>query len=269
MKQLLGSDNTFLSLNDFCCKYEIDPRPLSFYGLISAVKSLRSNSNFQNVQNANCEFEPLTTKILQAKKATTLIYKKKLISNKGLTPESSQKKWLEDCSLPINDNINWTDAYLLAKKCTKSTKLIEFQFKFLHRRVPTNSFLFRIGLKDDKNCSFCHTSPESLIHLSWSCHKTSHFWNKVTEWLENVNLLRRDYTLTNITALGLRPDISHFSLFINYCFLLARYHIWLAKTKENHPNLTHFICTLKSQYEIETKGGETKKWKPLAGYMKI
>ena len=95
MKHLLGSDNTFLSLNDFRCKYEIDPRPLSFYGLISAVKSLRSDSNFQNLQIANYEYEPLTTKILQVKKATTLIYKK-LISNKSLTPESSQKKWLED-----------------------------------------------------------------------------------------------------------------------------------------------------------------------------
>ena len=98
MKHLLGSDNTFLSLNDFCCKYEIDPRPLSFYGLISVVKSLRSDSNFQNVQNANCEYEPLTTKNLQVKKATTLTYKK-LINNKSLTPESTQKKWLEDCSL--------------------------------------------------------------------------------------------------------------------------------------------------------------------------
>ena len=134
MKHLLGSDNTFLSLNDFRCKYEIDPRPLSFYGLISAVKSLRSDSNFQNVHNANCEYELLTTKILQVKKATTFIYKK-LISNKSLTPESTQKKWLEDCSLPINDNINWTDAYLLAKKCTKSTKLIELQFTFLQTRT--------------------------------------------------------------------------------------------------------------------------------------
>ena len=132
MKHLLGPDNTFLSLNDFCCKYEIEARPLSFCRLISAVKSLRSDSRYQDLHNANYEYEPLTTKILEVKKATTLIYKK-LISNKSLTPESSQKKWQEDCSLPINDNINWTDAYLLAKKCTKSTKLIEFQFKFLHR----------------------------------------------------------------------------------------------------------------------------------------
>ena len=123
-----------------------------------AVKSLRSDSNFQDLHNANYKYEPLTTKILQVKKATTLIYKK-LISNKSLTPESSQKKWQEDCSLPIND-INWTEAYLLAKKCTKSTELNEFQFKFLHRRVATNNVLFRIGLQGVENCTFCHTSSE-------------------------------------------------------------------------------------------------------------
>jgi len=105
---------------------------------------------------------------------------------------------------------------------------MEFQLKFLHRCVPTNNFLiFRIGLQGDENCIFCHTSSESIIHLFWSCHQTSHFWNKLTEWLKNLNLLPRDYALTNITALGLRPDISQFVLLINYqyCFLLAQYHI--------------------------------------------
>ena len=192
MQAHLSANQSDHSLNDFCCKYEIDLRPLSFYGLISAVKSLRSDSNFQNLQNANYEYEPLTTKILQVKNATTLIIKK-LNSNKILTPESSQKKWQEDCSLPTNDIINWTEAYLLAKKCTKSTKLIEFQFNFLHRRVATNNFLFRIGLQGDENCSFCHTFCESLVHLFGSCRQTSQFWNNVTEWLKNLNLLPRDY----------------------------------------------------------------------------
>ena len=71
-KQLLGLDNNFLSLNDFHSKYGIDPRPLRFYGLISAVKSLRIESNFQNLQNTNHEKEPLTTRILQVKKATLI-----------------------------------------------------------------------------------------------------------------------------------------------------------------------------------------------------
>ena len=155
-----------------------------------------------------------------------------------------------------------------AHTCSPITAIAscEAYFKFLHRRVSTND-LFKIGLKGDESCSFCHTSSESIIHLFWTCRQTSHFWNKLTEWLINLNILPRDYALTNITALGLRPDISQFALLINYCFLLARYHIWLAKTKEGHPNLTYFLCTLKSRYEIEIKSGDTKKWKPLAEYM--
>ncbi len=105
VKDLLGSDtNTFVSLEDFCLKYQLDPRLLSFYGLILAVKALRSKSNFQDVQNTNCDHEPLTNRTLQGRKATTLVYSK-LISNKSLTPELSQNKWLEDCNLLIKENI--------------------------------------------------------------------------------------------------------------------------------------------------------------------
>ena len=54
VKHLLGPDNnTFLSLKDFRLKYDFDPPPLRLYGLISAVKSLRTKSNFQDVQNTN------------------------------------------------------------------------------------------------------------------------------------------------------------------------------------------------------------------------
>ena len=140
VKHLLGQDNnTFLSLKDFRSKYGFDPPPLGFYGLISAVKSLQTKSNFQDVQDTKHVHEPLSTKIFQVQKSITLIYKK-LINNKSATPVSSQKKWIEDCCLPTNDNINWTTAYVLTKKSTKSTKLIEFQYKFLHRRIPTNKF---------------------------------------------------------------------------------------------------------------------------------
>ena len=69
--------------------------------------------------------------------------------------------------------------------------------------------------------------------------------------------------------LGPRPDVCQFALLINYCFLIARYDIWLIKSKEKYPNLKQFACLLKSQYEIETKKGDTKKWKPLAGYINV
>ena len=75
----------------------------------------------------------------------------------------------------------------------------------------------------------------------------------------------------SVVTRKLRNNIRLFSVFLFFLIffiliVIKIIHIWLAKTKENHPNLTHFICTLKSQHEIEIESGDTKKWKHLAGY---
>ena len=62
---------------------------------------------------------------------------------------------------------------MLAYNCTKSTK------KLLHRRIPTDDFLARIGVQESPNCSFCNEDPENLHHLLWSCSKTKLFWDRL------------------------------------------------------------------------------------------
>ena len=147
----------------------------------------------------------------------------------------------------------------MAQQCTKSTKLIEFQFKLLHRCIPTNVFLFKIGRKENDNCTVCNNSSEMLIHLFWSCHVTSSFWKSVTDWLKNALLLTGKYNLLNITALGLRPEphSTEYSCQLNCCLLLARFHIWQAKMDEISPN---FLRLVKSRFIIEKKAGDTEKW---------
>ena len=167
-----------------------------------------------------------------------------------------------------SENLDWSSAYLLALRCTKSTKLIEFHFKLFHRRLATNNFLFKIKLTENENCTFCQNAPETLIHLFWTCQKTSKLWKSIVEWLQNMNIIQNNFTLLNITsALRLKPDTSKYALQINYCLLLARYHIWLAKTNETLPHFEHYLFFLKSRYELETKGGDRKKWEPLAVYI--
>ena len=100
------------------------------------------------------EYEPLGTKFLKSKKVSALVYKS-VVRNRGEAPRNSQKKWLMDCSCLSSENLDWSSAYLLALQCTKSTKLIEFHFKFLHRRLATNNLLFKIKLKENENCTFC------------------------------------------------------------------------------------------------------------------
>ena len=218
--------NRFLPLNALASKYGIKPCPLGFYGLVSAVKSLRKTiTSVDEIKNQNPE--TLCDRIMKSQRPGPLIYKKFIKAN-SLTPTNSQNKWLQDCNYLEEENpFNWKLAYLLAPSCTKSTKLIEFQFKFLHRCIPTNNFLFKIGRKENENCTFCHSASETLIHLFWSCHVTSSFWERIVDWLQENLLISSEYTLLNITALGLRPDPHpKHTLQLNYIYLLARYHIW-------------------------------------------
>ena len=138
-------------------------------------------------------------------------------------PLKSQQKWLEDCNGINIENFQWSAAYRLASKCTKSTKLIEFQFKLLHRRIPTNEFLVKIGIKDTPQCSFCKEEPEKLIHLFWLCPKTVSFWQSIITWLNHRTIIPDNYSIENIVALGLRPDSSKYHCQVNFCFLLPRH----------------------------------------------
>ena len=79
-----------------------------------------------------------------------------------------------------------------------------------------------------------------------------------------MKLMPKTSTLLNITAFGLKPETSKFALQINYCLLLARRHIWLAKSKETSPNFDHYLCFLKSRLDLETKSGDMEKWEPVA-----
>ena len=86
-------------------------------------------------------------KKLLRKKPGSLIYQK-LITAKSLTPRKSQLKWFQDCNFSDEeDTFNWELAYLMAQRCTKSTKLIEFKLNYyIGAYQPMISYL-----KQDEN----------------------------------------------------------------------------------------------------------------------
>ena len=38
------------------------------------------------------------------------------------------------------------------------------EFKFIHPRIATNTFLSETGIEDKEMCSFCKKNPETLLH---------------------------------------------------------------------------------------------------------
>ena len=168
-----------------------------------------------------------------------MVYQK-CVSSKQTSPSKTQNKWLTDCQITGFNSINWKVVNKLPFSCKKIPKLIIFQFKLLHRRLATNDFLNKIGIRPDDLCTFCRDEKESLIHLFWSCRKTNLFWKNFQDWLiKNAMVLKPNSTLSSAAFLGLKANF--FSNTKQYFyFLVARYYIWTCKTCETNPKIEGF-----------------------------
>ncbi|RMX55305.1 hypothetical protein pdam_00025138, partial [Pocillopora damicornis] len=58
-------------------------------------------------------------------------------------------RWSQNLS--INSD-TWSKIFKSLKSICKDTKLVEFQFKLIHRTIVTNRELFRFGIKPDEEC---------------------------------------------------------------------------------------------------------------------
>ena len=171
------TDN-LLSFTEFKERLDVKTNFLVYHGVVSCIRLLRNAIEDKNEKNRN--FSTFVENFIKAPKPNRLAYEK-LISGKQRSPRKSQEKWCVDCSLQCSKTIDWEMAYKLPFCSTKSTKLIIFQFKLLHRRLATNDFLNKIGIRENDICTFCRTEKESLFHLFWSCSETSCFWRGFTK----------------------------------------------------------------------------------------
>ena len=240
---LMKDDNNFLSFSDFTERYDIETNFLTFQGVISAVKSLWK-SNEANLHNENAIYESFIDTFLKTKKPNRPAYKI-LVSKKQKRPITAQRKWVTDCMLETQENIDWKTVYRTPFLCTKITKLIVFQFKLLHRRLATNSFSTKINLKDNEQCTFCQNDKETLIHPFWTCQVSILFWQGFKQWAINRGELSNITNLSPCLVLGLKPNKNKS---INFYFLIARYFIWTCKMRNISPKIENFPLFL-SHYD--------------------
>ena len=164
VKDLLDEASTFISFDVFVRKFKVKTNYLEYYKVVSILTRYKKL----------CLPITGTTKPKMQLKLSysTQNSAKKLISaslkRKASTPLKSQGKWLAEDSIR-NKMVNWESTHSLSFWSTKETKLREFQFKLLHRRIATNDFIYKIGIKQSDSCTFCGETMQNLVHLFWSC----------------------------------------------------------------------------------------------------
>ena len=81
----------------------------------------------------------------------------------------------------------------MSAACTKSSKLIDFSFRFLHSRLATNTFLQKIGVREKGTCTFCHDKQKYLLHLFWESEKSRSFCNDLSKWLQKCHMVKKKH----------------------------------------------------------------------------
>ena len=101
--------------------------------------------------------------------------------------------------------------YSLPRKCTLSTKLRNFQFKFIHRRIATNVFYLRFKPQILVSVALVKEPKERLFTFFWDCPVTRGFWNDVKDFLvSRVDLMEVSGVLRKIKCLGLKGKMEIF-----------------------------------------------------------
>jgi hypothetical protein len=95
---------------------------------------------------------------------------------------NGQKKWEEILTLGL-DEAKWREIFKLSFIVTQNTKLQWLQYRINQRILGTNTFLYKIKVKDNAFCTFCQEDEETIEHLFWNCETVQAFIDEIDSWL--------------------------------------------------------------------------------------
>ena len=124
VKHLMDENSlNFFSLDHFQNRYNIRVKPLMFFGIVSAVKSLQ-----RQIPRTHQQYESPFNTFLKSQKSSRIVYKQ-LIANKSEKPISCIDKWHKDIRSSTDKNVDWRNVFQAANTCTTSSKVIYFNFR--------------------------------------------------------------------------------------------------------------------------------------------
>ncbi len=261
VKDLISDkEDGYLSYQNFKRKYDINCNFLQFHGLIRAIPKKWTQLIFEKkgrlIKNIS-----LNDNLFQAKRTVKAAYDV-IMTKKCERPENTMKKWKND--IQIDDDV-WPYLFTIALKSALDIPTRSFQFLFLHRRVPTNKFVHRIGLIDSSICTFCNGSEESLVHLFYDCEYTSRFWTQIEIFLRAMH--ESELTLTKFAIL-FGYNIFDPDPLVNYIILLGKQYVYKMRCLNSKPIIQVFKKIVDFMFEVENciaigKGkteNHDKKW---------
>ena len=94
----------------------------------------------------------------------------------------SKCKWENIIRQTIESN-EMKNIFTLPNKITQHKQIQIFQYKIIHRILPTNDLLHKYKIRDNPYCDYCPNSIDKIEHSLYICPNTLKLWYDVAAWL--------------------------------------------------------------------------------------
>ena len=209
---------------------------MHYFSIIKAIPASWKVDLFSTQPSINVNIKRLLT-FSSACRPSRHVYKFVL----NYTAPKCIDKWKEkNFQIPAD----WKCIFKLPFCAIRNTKIQYFQFRFLHRVLGVNDYLFKLNTVNSPLCSFCGAENETLEHLFWNCSFVRIFWNNVGNLCLKENL---DISLSYV-IFGYTMKLQHP---INFFLLHAKYFIFCCKVNGTKPHAPTFLQKFKFLLSVE------------------
>ena len=163
----------------------------------------------------------------------------------------------------VNDfeTIQWGNILYNMKLVITDCKILNFQYKLVHKISVCNSWLSKLRIKDHSTCDKCNESIDTLEHRYWECPAIQEFLEICFDKLKSLGFISN----INICSFLLGQGILTSEIVLYEIFAIIKYHIYKKSLSLGQINFDELLFSLKNTFEVEkriaTNKGDKEKMK--------
>ena len=129
-----------------------------------------------------------------------------------------------------------------------NTKLKDFQYRFLSKKITTNHLRSKWDKTVNPTCTFCRTALETITHLFYECKQISKLWTALTKWLQYMLKIR--FRIDERMVVLCNYQGQH-SKTINLIVLIFKQYIYATKCIGEEISFTKAMCKMQEFRKLE------------------
>jgi len=234
---LFNFDGTIISFSVWKQRGVTKDKFMLWRGLLSCVRNFSINPhNRKSIDSGKVIMLP-NNNIIDIQISTSKNIYLELVKSKLETPTTLAH--IKKC-FPTLDDSEIEIMYVLPRMCTKDMIIKEFQYKILHRYLPTNELLFKMKKVDTNKCTFCNMYFETIAHIFYECTCVKELLFRTKDVISQIDSALNVLTCKDV-ILGFKlDDVRNSNLMINNLLLHYKKFIWNCKLIYVEPSYTRF-----------------------------